>query len=209
MGFLNMQAGLVLFLWLTTNMFFLVAGTGCFGIRSEPLVSAPKGETFDSEGEYRIGPLDELHVNVQGQAEVTGNYVVTSSGTLSFPLVGFVKVQGLTVGQLTKQLESDLTPYFKKPRIALHTVNRKSYRAYFTGEVNHPGPIAFDDKTTLLQGLAAAGSLTRFANGGIVVIRGMKDGTKARFGIDYTELLRGGVVIDRFLIERGDIIVAE
>ena len=209
MAFLNKQAGLSLFLPFTIHLLCLVAGTGCFGIRSEPLVTAPKGETFDTDGEYRIGPLDELHVNVQGQPEVTANYVVTSSGTLSFPLVGFIKVQGLTVGQLTRQLENDLTPYFKKPRIALHTVNRKSYRAYFTGEVNRPGPIAFDDKTTLLQGLAAAGSLTRFANGGIVVIRGMKDGTKARFGIDYADLLRGGVVIDRFLIERGDIIVAE
>ncbi len=182
-------------------------------IPAKTLSSAPLGDTFTPSGDYLIGPLDEVMVQVHGQQDLSGNYSISSSGEISFPLVGFVKAKDLTAQQLALQLNQKLIPFVKQPNVSLTVVSRKSYRVYFSGEFGRPGMVNFDQKTTLIQGVSMAGGLDRFATGRIVILRHQNQGSKIiavdRFAADYQDVVVGKQGLDRFVLERGDVVIAE
>lgn len=193
---------------------FVVIMTSCrTTIPAKDLATAPSGDTFTSGGDYLIGPLDDLLINVHGQTDLSGTYSVSSSGEISFPLIGFIRAKDLTASQLAQHINQKLIPFVKQPNTALTVVARKSYRVYFSGEFGHPGMQNFDQKTTLIQGIAMAGGLDRFANGRIVIMRHQIQGSKiikvGRYAAEYDDIVDGQLGFDRFVLERGDVVIAE
>lgn len=183
--------------------------SGCVpSITAENLSEAITGNTFTRQGEYRIGGTDELSIKVFGDDTITGTYVVSPTGVLTFPLIGFIEAAGLTTMQLTNNLEKALKPYVKNPKVTIALNSRKSYQVYFSGEVNKPGAVNLENHTTLLQGLAVAGGLTKYAAGRIIIIRTTPQETR-RYATSYYSLLSGDHNVDRFTLERGDVVYAE
>ena len=111
--------------------------------------------------------------------------------------------------QLTETLQKALRPYVKNPIITVSVAGRDSYQVYFSGEVGRPGEITLQHSTTLLQGLAMAGGLTRFASGRIVLLRQGQTGVIQRYATTFYKLLSGKDQLDRFVLERGDYVLAE
>lgn len=177
-------------------------------ISAQNLSEAITGGTFNRQGEYKIGGTDELSIKVYNDDSLSGNYTVSPTGVMTFPLIGFIEAAGLTTLQLTMNLEKALKPYIKNPKITLAVNSRKSYQVYFSGEVNKPGAVNLESHTTLLQGIAVAGGLSRFSSGRIVIIRPTPSGT-ARYATSYFDLLSGANNVDLFTIERGDVVHAE
>ncbi len=177
-------------------------------ITAQNLSEAITGGTFTRQGEYKIGGTDELTVKVYNDDSLSGQYTVSPTGVMTFPLIGFIEAAGLTTLQLTLNLEKALKPYIKNPKLTIAVNSRKSYQVYFSGEVNKPGAVNLESHTTLLQGISVAGSLTKFASGRIVIIRPTPKGT-ARYATSYFDLLSGADHVDLFTLERGDVVHAE
>jgi polysaccharide export outer membrane protein len=197
-----------------TKLTFLVALAlllgGCAASLSAPDLSlAPQGSTFNRQGDYLIGANDQLAVKVFGQDSLTGSFTVAPSGVLVFPLVGFVQAEGLTALQLTERLQRALKPYVKNPLVNVVVASRESFRVYFSGEIARPGVVALQARTSLLQGIAVSGGLTRFATGRLLVLRQGASGRVQRYAARYEDLLAGRNAVDRFVLERGDIVHAE
>ncbi len=98
--------------------------------------------------------------NNPGLQELLG-YLVDTKGEIEFPIIGKVKVNGLTADQLKDTLTKLVTPFLKDPLI-----NVKFYQFKFTvlGEVKAPGTFILSmQRTTLLDALGAAGDLPRTA----------------------------------------------
>ena len=191
---------------------FLATGVlhGCAAaVPAQDLTRALSGTTFNRIGDYVISANDQINVKVFGQDNLTGNYTVSPTGSLTFPLVGFVSAAGRTSMQLTESLQKALRPYVKNPIITVSVAGRDSYQVYFSGEIGRPGEINLQLSTTLLQGLAMAGGLTRFASGRIVLLRQNQSGVMSRYSTTFYKLLSGKDQLDRFPLERGDFIHAE
>ncbi|HYD88949.1 MAG TPA: polysaccharide biosynthesis/export family protein [Vitreimonas sp.] len=135
---------------------------GCATMPSTPAdVSQPT--------EYRLGPGDQLRITVFNEAELTGQFVVGSQGTISYPLVGTVEAAGLTVSEFSEQLQQALSEYIRQPNVSVEVAN---YRPFFIlGEVQRPGTYPYSANLTVLNAVATAGGFTYRANRNRVFIR--------------------------------------
>ena len=119
--------------------------------------------------EYRLGPGDQLRITVFNEAELTGQYIVGSQGTISYPLVGEVHAAGLTLAEFSAQLQTALAAYIRAPNVSVEVAN---YRPFFIlGEVQRPGTYPYSASLTVLNAVATAGGFTYRANQNRVFIR--------------------------------------
>lgn len=188
----------------------LAAAPGCSPtIPAEDMSLAMAGSTFNRIGDYVISAGDQISVRVFGQDNLTGNYVVSPTGAVTFPLVGYVQAGGETTAQVQDRLQKGLRPYVKNPLVTVTVAGRDSYQVFFSGELARPGAVTMQSRTTMLQGIALAGGLSRYASGRIVLLRQSPNGAVRRYATTYYKLLAGSGGLDRFVLERGDIIHAE
>ena len=102
------------------------------------------------------------YFNAQGAGTTPGGgFVVNSMGYLEFPIIGKVKVLGLTERQLKDNLTQLVGKYVKDPLI---DVRFTSFRVTVLGEVKSPGAYTMDmQRTNIFQALAVAGDLPNTA----------------------------------------------
>jgi polysaccharide biosynthesis/export protein len=112
-------------------------------------------------------------------------YLVDNFGEIDFPILGKMKVAGLSKTELKQYLRDRLAIYLKDPIINIRIVN---YKVSVLGEVNKPGTFQLTgDRITLLEVLANAGDLTLYGKrDNILVIRDYL-GTKTYNRIDITK----------------------
>jgi protein involved in polysaccharide export with SLBB domain len=119
--------------------------------------------------EYRLGPGDQLRISVFNEAELTGQFVVGSQGTISYPLVGDVRAAGLTIQEFTDTLREALLAYIRQPIVSVQVENYRP--SFILGEVQRPGTYPYSASLTVLNAVATAGGFTYRANRGRVFIR--------------------------------------
>ena len=119
---------------------------------------------------YRLAPDDHLRINVYNEAGISGEYAVNSEGDISFPLVGMIRAQGLTLGEFSAALTRTLqTRYFKNAHLVVDLI--ASRPIYVLGEVNKAGQFPYQSGMTVLAAVATAGGFTYRANEKTVMIR--------------------------------------
>lgn len=124
---------------------------------------APVAAADDLEGQYTLSAGDKIRVIVFGEETLTSDYVITSAGNLSFPLVGNVPAQGKTVEQLQEALKTRLGDGFlREPRVSIQVVAFRPF--YILGEVARPGEYPVSTGLTVEQAVAMAGGYTYRAN---------------------------------------------
>jgi protein involved in polysaccharide export with SLBB domain len=57
-----------------------------------------------SKEAYKLGPEDEIEIQVWGHDDLTRKVRIGLNGTISFPFVGEIKATGLTVQELEREL---------------------------------------------------------------------------------------------------------
>ncbi|PIB23006.1 polysaccharide biosynthesis/export family protein [Maribacter sp. 4G9] len=113
------------------------------------------------------------------------DYIVNKSGEIDFPVIGSVKVVGLTPQETKKLLKDRLTPYLKDPII---NIRLKNFTVTVLGQVNSPGtyPVV-GEQITILEALGLAKDLTiKGKRDNVLVIRDF-NGTKIYHRIDLTK----------------------
>ena len=122
--------------------------------------------------EYRVGPKDVLKVTVWGHDDLSRLVVVGADGTFQFPLVGDVRVAGLTPGGIEGLLRDLLgKDYLVNPQVSVSVQEYRSQRVFVLGEVEKPGTYAMTGLTTLLDALSQAGGPGKNAGRQVVVVR--------------------------------------
>jgi polysaccharide export outer membrane protein len=112
-----------------------------------------------------------------GEGANPSGYLVDSKGQIQFPLIGALKVEGLTKTQLKDQLTKTLTDkqLLVDPTVTIRFVN---FRVTVLGEVNHPTVVNVpNEKISLLEALGLAGDLTIYGKrDNVMVIRETNEG---------------------------------
>ena len=121
---------------------------------------------------------------VRGQ-ETMQLYLADANGFIEFPVLGKLKVSGLTRSEVLQLLQQKIGVYIKNPMINLRIMN---FKVSVQGEVNSPGtyPVA-SDRITLIEALTMAKDLTIYGKrNNILVIREI-DGVKSYNRVDITK----------------------
>lgn len=133
---------------------------------------------FGQGSEYTIGARDVLAVTVWSQMDLSGKYIVAADGTLTFPLIGALRVEGLTPQQAEGELRSRLKDgFFTDPQLSVSIEDYRSQRIFVIGQVRQPGSYPLSGDMTLLEALSRAGSTTADASSEALIVR-VADGTK-------------------------------
>ena len=88
-------------------------------------------------------------------------YLVSNDGTIEFPVLGNLKVGGLTKAECEKMIHDKIMPYLNAKENPVVTVRMANYKISVLGEVNHPGMFTVgNEKINIFEALAQAGDLT-------------------------------------------------
>ncbi len=123
-------------------------------------VSAPAG--------YVLTPNDQIAVEVFGEDDLRTNGRLNGEGNVSLPLLGSVKLAGLSLTQAASKLtELYGRDYLVTPRVNVTLVGYAKRRFTVLGQVNRPGsyemPEGSPSGIDLLEAVALAGGYTRIA----------------------------------------------
>ncbi|MGE3623594.1 MAG: polysaccharide biosynthesis/export family protein, partial [Bdellovibrionales bacterium] len=109
--------------------------------------------------DYVLGVGDKLEITVFGEEDLSGIFQVSSTGTISMPLIGEVSVAGRTAGDVQRDIAGKLEQgYMKNPHVSMQV---SSYRPFFiVGEVMKPGSYTYVNGMTVINAVALAGGYT-------------------------------------------------
>ncbi|MCP4024205.1 MAG: polysaccharide export protein [Desulfobacteraceae bacterium] len=156
---------------------------------------------------YTIGAGDVLNISVWKNPDLTQQLVVFPDGTLQFPLVGELKVAGLSVQSLTKTLTSKLQKYVNEPVVTISISQVNSMMVYVLGKVNKPGGFKIYDHVDVLQALCLAGGLTPYAKEKDIRIFRKTGGNTQIFQFNYKAVSNGKDLDQNIFLQRGDVII--
>jgi polysaccharide export outer membrane protein len=152
---------------------------------------AAVGPLDRSAGRYRFGPGDTLRIEVFGEANLTGVFPVSDAGELDYPLLGVLKVEGLTAAEVTALLHDRLKDgYLSNPRVMARPESYLSKPVQVLGAVPKPGMYYLRGETTLLELLALAGGVNRSGVGELRVTH--SDSAVAVSVVSYEALIGRG-----------------
>lgn len=145
------------------------------------------------DDDYRIGPADELDIEVFQVEELSTTEKVNARGYIRMPLVGNIKVAGLTAYEAEDLLvERYKAEYLRDPQIYVNITHYASQRVTVIGSVQEPGIYPLTGPTTLMKALAFAGGPTRLANEEeVVIFRTRDDGKVIGYLANYAEIAAG------------------
>jgi polysaccharide export outer membrane protein len=157
--------------------------------------------------DYMLGPGDIIDVQVLGVPELTKQLQINQAGEILLPFVDVVRVEGLTVFELQKKLESLLAQtVLRDPHVSVTIQEYRSQPVHVLGEVNSPGTYQLKRAMRVVDVLSLAGGFTSSAGDTCTITRASVDGTSARLEINLRELLDGQDYSQNMPVQAGDII---
>ncbi|MGB7395598.1 MAG: polysaccharide biosynthesis/export family protein [Pricia sp.] len=158
------------------------------------------------------GGFDNNSTDALGQQRSNNNgrqqqvdYIIDKDGEIDFPVIGKIKVAGLSPEELRMLLRERLSEYLKDPIINIRLLN---FTVSILGEVNRPGTYPVNgERITILEALGLAGDLTiKGKRENILVIRDF-DGTKVyhRINLKRKEALSSPV----YYLTQNDVVYVE
>jgi polysaccharide export outer membrane protein len=136
-------------LWL---FFVLVVAPGCVVYTPKPNEAAP------APFEFRLGPGDRIGVSVRKEEGLEIDTEIGPDGAISFPLIGKVELNGLTLDEARVHMATLLTTHLKAPTVTVTLKEMRSKVIHVMGEVARPGSVPFVRGANVVSALQAAGS---------------------------------------------------
>lgn len=168
------------------------------------LLAAP---AWSADNDYRMGTGDVLRITVYGQPDLTTEARVGASGNISFPLIGDVKLAGVTPAQGEAEIAQRLSKggFILEPFVSLNVVQYRSQQISVLGRVNRPGKFTLEKVSRISDVLALAGGISGDGADTVTLMR-IRDGKPEYREIDVIALFKPGGEDSNVLVQDGDIV---
>lgn len=121
-------------------------------------------------------PTTVPNLNTGGMRPLIG-YLVSSEGSIDFPILGKIEAAGKTTEELKLAILDLLKPYLKDPVVVVRYLN---FRVTVLGEVTQPGTLLFpNERVTVLDAVGQAGDLTAYGNRTNVLVVREQEGQRS------------------------------
>ncbi|MBS0659485.1 MAG: polysaccharide export protein [Verrucomicrobia bacterium] len=140
------------------------------------LVAQPalvKGQDSVSSA-YVLAVNDQVQIDVYQEDDLRTSTKISQDGTIIFPLLGSVRLAGLTLSSATARLTELLRKdYLVKPVVTMTVVSFSKKRFTILGQVNSPGIKELPDQEgmDILDAIGLAGGYTRIANPSRITVK--------------------------------------
>ena len=160
--------------------------------------------TNDSMTIYLIERGDLLEIVILGEEELSRTLMVMHNGTISFPLIGEIKVAGLTTEQAVELLVEKLKKYFTQPVISIIFKSPTLPYVSVFGEVLRQGAVEYQRGLRVSDYIALAGGPGSRANLGKVKVVRFQQGIPVAITINVNDILNKGLMENNFELKSGD-----
>jgi polysaccharide export outer membrane protein len=148
-----------------------VLRASCVALAALLLCSLLPSAVF-ADADYVLGPEDEISITVWDHPDLTRKARINIEGKISFPLIGELRVTGLSQLQVEKKLREMLADgYIVDPQVSVQVTEYRSQKIFVIGEVNSPGAYPLTRKTLLVEAVAMAGGVKPEADQEIMIVR--------------------------------------
>ncbi len=114
-----------------------------------------------------IGKLDSVEIRVFREDDLTTAGQLSADGTITMPLIGAVRMAGLTTDQAAAAIKAKLKDgYLVNPQVSVSIEARVRRTVTVLGQAQNPGvfELPADRKLTVVEAIGMAGGATRIAN---------------------------------------------
>ncbi|SJZ46571.1 polysaccharide biosynthesis/export family protein [Selenihalanaerobacter shriftii] len=153
---------------------------------------------------YRLNVDDQLYISVWGYPNLQQEVFIRPDGMISFPLIGEIQAEGLSINQLNKVMARRLKKYvkIKDSYVNITLKEYKKLRVMVLGEVNQPTSYVIKRGDRVLDAISLAGGTTQMADLNEVKLS-RENESKV---IDLEFLLNGEKQNQNYLLQDGDIL---
>lgn len=168
-----------------------------------PTTAVPNTRPAD----YVLGPGDVVKISVFQNPDLTVETRVSESGEISYPLIGGVKVGGLTLQAAENLVAQRLREgnFILKPQVNMLLVQIRGNQVAVLGQVNRPGRYPLETFTMRVSDMIAIAGGVGPQGSDTVVLVGMRNGQTFRREIDISALFQQGLGAD-LTLSGGDVL---
>jgi polysaccharide export outer membrane protein len=152
-----------------------------------------------------VGPGDLFDERVYGEPSLSANYEVAGDGTINFPLIGSVMVQGRTPPQIEKDIQARLAEgYLRRPSVSVRVTEYRSRRVSVFGQVRAPGTFPYSENMSIVEAITRAGGFTALAKKNAVRITRRSGPAAESINVAVEDIGQGQA--PNFLLRPGDVV---
>jgi polysaccharide export outer membrane protein len=162
----------------------------------------------DRQADYLLAPGDIIRVTVFQNPDLTVETRVTENGTISYPLIGSVRVGGMTLPAAEQALAGALKTggFLREPQVNIALLQNRGNQVSVLGQVNRPGRFPLETTNTRVsEMLAIAGGVTA-TGGDVATLTGTRNGKPFRREIDIAAVFLSNKLQDDAIVAAGDVI---
>jgi len=162
----------------------------------------------DRQPEYQIGAGDSIRIVVFQNPDLTVETRVTENGTISYPLIGSVRIGGLTIPAAEQVIAKALQDgkFIQQPQVNIALVQNRGNQVSVLGAVNRAGRFPLETfNTRVSEMIAIAGGIST-GGADVVILTGTREGKPLRREIDVVGMFLSDQLDQDLVVAGGDVI---
>ncbi len=187
--------GCVVFAWVFVPASALAQAGGA------PPMAAPAAE-------YRLSAGDVVRITVFQNPDLTLEARISESGMVSYPLLGNIRIGGLTGGEAERLIANGLLTgnFVKQPQVSILVAQAKGNQVSVLGQVIRPGRYPIETAELRLTDLLATAGGIGPGGGEIVTIVGKRNGKPYRVEVDLPKIFSSEQRSNDILLQNEDVV---
>lgn len=176
---------------------------------ANPAGTATPGPTsVANRDDYLIGAGDVVRISVFQNRDLDIEARVSETGVISFPLIGVVKIGGLSPTAAEQLISKRLKDgnFLQNPQVTLNITQFRSQQVAVLGNVTRAGRYPLETTgMRLSEVLAMAGGVAPTGSDEVIVVTA-RDGRMQRIEVDLVDLFTGGDLTKDIVMKAGDVV---
>jgi polysaccharide export outer membrane protein len=162
----------------------------------------------ERQPEYRLGPGDNVRIQVFQNPELTVETRVSENGTVTYPLIGSVTIGGMTISAAEQTIAKALAAgsFIERPQVNILLLANRGSQVSLLGQVNRPGRYPLETFNTRLSEMLAIGGGIAASGADIAIVTGTRDGKAFRKEVDIAGMFLERKLDEDFVVAGGDVI---
>jgi polysaccharide export outer membrane protein len=159
-----------------------------------------------SRGDYTLGPGDVLRIQVFQSQDLTVEARISESGVISYPLLGVVKLAGLSPQQAENLISTRLKEgkFLQNPQVTLNVLQFRSQQVSVLGNVARPGRYPLETTGMRLSEILSVAGGVMPTGADQVILMTTRNGRPQRLEIDLVDMFTTGDLSKDVVLQAGD-----
>lgn len=160
-----------------------------------------------STNDFSIIAGDVLQITVWKEEGMDREILVLPDGSITFPLIGTLQVQGMTPKMVQADIKTKLKKYIPDASVTVMVKAPLGHTVSVLGQVAKPGEIVISRHLGVMEALSQVGGLTPYASSSHITVLRYVDGKKTSIDFPYDDIARGRHLDRDIDLKPGDVVV--